>query len=144
MHDFLSTLEWIDPAEFTGIKETVSRATTDLQFRLNRLLQSGLGKEVFGRPLDAVILWREKPYILRRGDQVANGIIDRAVLYLDKTGCPVKAVIYDFKTDTLDPTRPADDQLRERYAVQLERYREAVAVLTGLPMGSIFARLVPV
>ena len=32
----------------------------------------------------------------------------------------------------------------EKYQLQLDRYREAVAVLTGLPLEKISARIVPV
>ena len=89
-------------------------------------------------------LWREKPYVLRRQSTVTTGIIDRAVIYLGSSGEPVRALVLDFKTDALDPSRPAKEQLLERYALQVDRYREAVALLTGLPEESIATQLVPV
>jgi ATP-dependent helicase/nuclease subunit A len=144
MHDFLATIEWVDPAGPAGVAGTLAGAPPDLQPRVAALMASASGREVFTRPAEPCRLWREKPYLLRRDETLAAGIIDRAVIYLDAEGKPLRAVIYDYKTDVLDPQRPAEEQLHERYGLQLERYREAVAVLTGLPPGRIEAKLVPV
>jgi ATP-dependent helicase/nuclease subunit A len=144
MHEVLATIGWLPDFDEATLDRVVSAAPEDLQERIRRLLHSPLGQEVFAKPNQPVDLWREKPYILRRQQTVANGIIDRAHLFLDAAGNPAKAVIYDFKTDVLDPERSAEEQLLERYAVQLDRYREALCLLTGLRGEAVSVRLVPV
>jgi ATP-dependent exoDNAse (exonuclease V) beta subunit len=53
-------------------------------------------------------------------------------------GKPSAAAIYDFKTD-----RDGDaERLRQRYAEQLELYREVVAGLLGLAVARVECRLV--
>ncbi|HSH09301.1 MAG TPA: 3'-5' exonuclease, partial [Oceanipulchritudo sp.] len=144
MHDFLATIEWIPFDDPSAMQVLMADAEADLADRLQKVLETPVFREVFEKPLQPVHLWREKPYVLRRGDEIAHGIIDRATLLLDDNGEPERVVIYDFKTDALDPQRSAEAQLLERYALQVERYREAVSILTGLPMEVIEARLVPV
>jgi ATP-dependent exoDNAse (exonuclease V) beta subunit len=144
MHDFLATIEWIPFDDPAGIEALQSRVEPDLVERFTAMLDSPLVREVFTRPAGSCQLWREKPYVLRRGDAVATGIIDRAIVHLDDSGNPAQVVIYDFKTDVLDPERGAREQLLERYGLQLERYREAVSMLTGLAPDRINSVLVPV
>jgi ATP-dependent exoDNAse (exonuclease V) beta subunit len=141
MHDFLSTVEWIDDKTK---EDAIGRADPDLLERFLQLIESDLGKDVFTRPERPSELWIEKPYVLRRGDAIAHGIIDRAVVHLDASGNPVSVIIYDYKTDVLDPNKPVQEQLMEKYSTQLDRYREAVASLTGIPEDSIQTILVPV
>jgi ATP-dependent helicase/nuclease subunit A len=141
MHDFLSTVEWITDE---NREDALNRADPDLRDRFLKLIDSETGREVFSPPGDACELWREKPYVLRRGDAIANGIIDRAVVHLDASGIPTSVTIYDYKTDALDPDRPVQEQLMEKYSTQLQRYKEAVASLTGLQEDSIKTVLVPV
>jgi ATP-dependent helicase/nuclease subunit A len=147
VHDFLATIEWIefdDPGSPTGVPAVLAAAPERLRGRLEELLAGPLARAVFGRPDGGCLLWREKPYLLRKRDTIAGGIIDRAVLRLDSAGKPLHAVIFDFKTDALDPARPAAEQLLEKYRLQLERYREALAILAGMPPERVEAVLVPV
>lgn len=144
MHDFLALVEWVDVENDEEIETIVAQADESLRERLRKLMESESGKAVFMKPDSPCMLWREKPYVLRKGNQVAQGIIDRAVLYTDGSGQIDRVIIYDFKTDRLEPGRSAEEQLSERYAVQLERYAEAVGVLTGVGPENIITKLVPV
>ncbi|MGC9452844.1 MAG: UvrD-helicase domain-containing protein [Oceanipulchritudo sp.] len=144
MHDFLATLEWVPFGDTSAKAGMLERADPDLRDRLRAMLEGPLGREVFAQPGQAAEAWRERPYVLRRGEAIATGIIDRAIVLVGPGGRPQSATIYDFKTDALDPARDAQEQLLERYGRQLERYREAVAVLTGLPESAVNAKLVPV
>ncbi len=141
MHDYLSLVEWVNPS---GLEKTVLGADEDLQARARALFQSSLGKEVFTRPESPHQLWREKPYVLRSGNKVAHGIIDRAIVYLDSSGAAETMIIYDFKTDALDPSREAAVQLMEKYHIQVARYHEAAMALTGLAPEAIRTVLIPV
>lgn len=144
MHEFLATLEWIDFGNHAAIEGHVARAPAELREPVRRFLDSPIARDVFGKPSGPCRLWREKPYVLRREGTIARGYIDRAILHLGSDGHPERLEIFDFKTDQLDPGRPVDEQLIERYAVQLERYIEASRILTGLPANRIEAGLVPV
>ena len=70
--------------------------------------------------------------------------MDRVRVRRGPDGRAVAAVIYDFKTDALDPARPAEEQLREKYAVQLDLYQEALCLLEGLKPVAVTGRLIPV
>ncbi|NDV61816.1 UvrD-helicase domain-containing protein [Puniceicoccales bacterium CK1056] len=144
MHDLLSLVEWVDADDPSALDQAVSEFPEDLQERVKCLFLSSHGKEVFVKPDCPCDLWREKPYVLRLENRLSYGIIDRAVIYRDPAGNPDRVVIYDYKTDSLDPDRQAEEQLLEKYSVQVERYREAVSVLTGLPLEKISAKLIPV
>ena len=144
IHAFLATVGWMDFGEAREQEQVLQAAPEDLRERLKAFFATERARKVFSRPAEAVSLWQEKPFVLRKGDRVASGVIDRATLYLGPGGQVEKAVVYDFKTDTLDPGRPAGDQLLEKYAAQLDRYAEAVSILTGLPGSAIAAVLVPV
>lgn len=144
MHDFLAEIDWIDYEEENATGKLIDRADPRLRERLRTFLNSPPGKEIFTRPRESCRVWREKPYVMKEEGRLVRGIIDRAVLYLDEEKEVRKVVIQDYKTDYLDPDRPADEQLRERYGSQVERYREAVSVLARLPVETIEVRLVPV
>ena len=144
MHEFLSQVEWMDLDDSKAVKEVVSSFPEDLQPRALALFRSDSGRRVFSRPTQACTLWREKPYVLRKDNRLSKGIIDRAIIFRDSNGNPESVMIYDYKTDTLDPERSADEQLLERYGVQMERYREATATLTRLPLKAIRSELIRV
>lgn len=144
VHAFLASVDWMDFGDLPACEHLLKAAPEDLRKRLAAFFNTGAAREVFTRPGQNVSLWQEKPYVLRKGEQVSSGIIDRAVIHLDPDGLPRKADVYDFKTDTLDPDRPAETQLLEAYGTQLERYTEAVSILTGLPQSAVRAVLIPV
>lgn len=144
MHDFLSRIDWVDCEDPASLEQALAVFPEDLRDRAGRLFASEAGRRVFTRPDGPVVLWREKPYVLRRDNRQSYGIIDRAVVFHDEEGHPRRVMIYDYKTDTLDPDKPVEEQLLEKYGLQVERYREAVSVLTGLPLEAVSAELVPV
>ncbi len=87
-------------------------------------------KEVFTRPQEPCILWRERPFSVRINTddhfRYYAGQFDRVHLYPDAK----RAVIYDFKTGFSAEVTPA-------YERQLRDYQSALAVLTGYPKEAI-------
>jgi len=71
-------------------------------------------------------LWCERRFEAVIGDQWITGVFDRVIVECTENGEPLRAEVYDFKTD--DDTAGA----AERHAPQLALYRTAVAQLTGL------------
>jgi len=70
------------------------------------------------------------------GEQWITGVFDRVIVDCAESGEPLRAEVYDFKTD--DDTAGA----AERHAPQLALYRAAVAQLTGLPTENVRCFLV--
>lgn len=79
--------------------------------------------------LKDIILHRENsyaelPFVFQRGSRIYKGRIDRIIIRGDK------ALIYDYKTY---PVAGAEiPELRERYAFQMELYKEAVRMMFSL------------
>jgi len=144
MHNFLATLEWIPFEDQEAVDQLIGSVDEDLRERFADFVRNPVSREVFQKPDRPCLLWREKPYALRDGEILTQGIIDRAHVFLDKDGLPEEIIILDYKTDQLDPDKPAVQQLEERYAKQLERYVEAVVVLTGLPAERVSTSLIPI
>jgi len=144
VHAFLAAVEWLGPegqaAEIPGWEAL----EPSLRQRLASFFASKWARQVFAKPQQAHQLWREKPFILRDQNRLRAGIIDRAVVLCSEDGQPEKVRIYDFKTDQLQSAPAPEEQLRARYSRQLERYREAAIVLTGLPAERIEVSPVPV
>ncbi|NBD37004.1 MAG: UvrD-helicase domain-containing protein [Verrucomicrobia bacterium] len=144
VHAFLAGVDWLPPGAKPANLPGWEALDADVRERLETFLAGEKAREIFTPPPTRHELWREKPFVLREEDRLRTGIIDRALVFRGEDGQPCRAALYDFKTDQLDAGRPAAEQLQERYALQLERYREAVAVLTGLSPEAVEVHLVPV
>ncbi len=84
---------------------------------------------------DDARLYRERRFVVRDGDTLISGAIDRLVVMAD---C---AVVLDYKTDAVDDDPTALREKADPYRPQIEAYRGAAAQLTGLPLDAIEARL---
>lgn len=144
VHLHLARYASIDTTDATAVQAVLETAPADIRPRLETFLRGPLAAEVFARPAADEEIWRERPYAFKRDGCVTNGIMDRVRIRRRPDGRALSAVIYDFKTDALDPARPAEEQLREKYAVQLDLYREALCRLEGLEREAVTGRLVPV
>ncbi|MEY3000286.1 MAG: ATP-dependent helicase/nuclease subunit, partial [Verrucomicrobiota bacterium] len=144
VHLFLSRFQWIDFSDPAALQAIIDGAAAPLRPRLAAFFETPLAREVFASPPAGVVeVWRERPYALKHDGYLTNGIMDRVHLWRDG-GRATKAIIYDFKTDALDPARSPEEQLLERYAPQLDLYREALSQLEGMPIATVAGRLVPV
>jgi ATP-dependent helicase/nuclease subunit A len=119
VHELLAQVEWLgeDP-DYSGVSDGAAQ-----------LVREFLGSDraaALRRPEEKCIVWRERAFDVEIDGKPVSGIFDRVHLTLGADGKPVKAAIYDFKTDK----SPVD--LRERYRDQLDAYRKAAAVLLGI------------
>ena len=127
-HAAYAAIEWIDPAAPRGDVET-------------RIASCGW-REAFVRPSADAAVWRERSYEIFRTDRWETGQFDRVVF--TGAGDARQAVIYDFKTNAKredeDPEAFAE-RMQETYRGQMSAYREALALLTGLPPDRIVSKL---
>ena len=119
VHELLAQVEWLgnDP-DYSGASDAAVK-----------LVREFLGSDravALRRPEGNCIVWRERAFDVEIDGEPVSGIFDRVHLTLGADGRPVKAAIYDFKTDK----SPVD--LRERYRDQLDAYRKAAAALMGM------------
>lgn len=122
LHDQLAQIEWLDDAGTAS-----------------DLLQSADIRALFKKPGEPCQLWRERAFDLRLQGRWVSGIFDRVQLMEDAEGRITEAVIIDFKTDAI--SAEAVPNHAERYRPQLQRYRQALAAITGLVPEAIHTRL---
>lgn len=107
--------------------------------RLAALAGSAGGPGADGTSALDLVVENELPFLLREGDALVEGIIDRLVLARDpETGAYRAAHVLDYKTDAVpagDPQRL--DERTALYAPQLRAYRRAVTRLYGIPAEAI-------
>lgn len=140
VHALLAEVEWLETGggsqwrkRWVGEGEVGEEAA-------NCLLSAGL-QSIWRRPAGADIeVWRERPFEIVLDGEWISGVFDRVMVAKDATGAPVAATVLDFKTDLVDAGAVAD--AANRHAHQMENYRRAVAVLTGLRPEAVAATVV--
>lgn len=84
---------------------------------------------------------REWPFVVRDGDTILNGQIDRLVVALDGSRA-LAAEVIDFKSDRLPANDPRAVAARiDLYRPQLEAYRRAAAASLRLPEDRVTSRI---
>ena len=144
LHAWLAMIEWLDAADdvaatFTDerlIEEAArvapgaeSGLVKELMREFRRILRDMTLKQALRRPPsehpnDRIEVWRERPFAVRRDNDLLKGIFDRVVIWRLEQRC-VAARIIDFKTDRLDPDQPIEPA--NRYREQLNAYRAALS-----------------
>ncbi len=124
VHQHFEKITWLDalpelPDSASGRAVMESIQSSDIQ-------------PYFKKPTGEYQLLREQPFETQHDGQWISGIIDRAVILLEN-GKPTRVTIIDFKTDTGETA----DSLREKYAEQLDTYRQAMAEITGVAVENI-------
>ena len=86
-------------------------------------------------------VWRERPFEVVLEGVWISGVFDRVVVARDSAGRATAAMVYDFKTNRVaEPSElPA---LAARHASQLNLYRRAAGILTGLDSALVTCHLV--
>ena len=155
VHAWLETLEWIEDglapaAELRRIAlnagsglgaDEVEELLAWLRDRLEQPeIRRVLSREAWP---EGAAVERELPFLLREGDALVEGVVDRLVLVRDGEGRTTGAEVLDYKTDAAGSDGPATiEKLVALYAPQLRSYREAVASLYGLDPEAVAGRLV--
>ncbi|MDD4933911.1 MAG: UvrD-helicase domain-containing protein [Methylacidiphilaceae bacterium] len=144
VHEMLARVERADVGTLESLRRIVSTApSTMVQEAAAAALaciESRACAAIFAPP-SGTIIWREKPFEALLSGRWISGIFDRVHLFLEPSGSPVSAILFDFKTDRESLER-GDEGLVARYREQVGLYRAALARMTSLPIEDIRATLV--
>lgn len=147
VHDLLQRITWADDTDIDATAEEW-RARSRLEPEVvstavehfRRAMASQRIRAALAGPGGNTALWRERRFDVVIGDRWISGSFDRVVIERDSEDRPVRATIYDFKTDDVD-TREVAARAR-LYEQQLVLYRAALGHILGLSHDRIALRLV--
>jgi ATP-dependent exoDNAse (exonuclease V) beta subunit len=145
VHALFAEVEWAEGPgreELAATWQTREGGSAPVAEATACLLASSLA-EIWAKPKGArrTEVWRERPFEMVLEGAWVTGVFDRVIVESDAAGHPVRAMVIDFKTDRFTDAK-VDEAAITRYAPQLNLYRHAVAVLTGLPISAIACELV--
>lgn len=144
VHALLATVEWwhtSDAAGWAAARRGEGANENALAEALACLAEPALAA-AFIRPASAVAeVWRERAFEVMLDETWVTGIFDRVVIERDAAGRAKRVTVFDFKTDRLAGAAEAA-RVIERYGAQLNLYRHAAAVLTGLAVDRVGCELV--
>ncbi len=146
VHRLLAEVEWAGAGSAPALAAAWSRRglAPDTIAEAIACVRAAALDGVWARRPSAEV-WRERPFEIVIDGTWITGVFDRVIVERDAAGRPVRATVFDFKTDRArtdaDLTR-----LARRHAAQLASYRRVAAVLTGIPPeqvrgGVVFTRL---
>ncbi len=148
VHALFEQIEWLEDG-VPSDAELVAKLPKLCDFTPNKseasealaVFHGGLARaeihEALTRPAQETEVWAEKKFSLPVLDEdgkktILRGTIDRAVLFFKDNGDIERVVIQDWKTGL---------RADERYEPQLEAYRKAIMMMTGLPADAISTQL---
>jgi hypothetical protein len=134
IHAALAGLEWIDHEP-----PTFANRSREARTLLEAFFHRTEAKEVFAKPADSYLLWRERAFDVMLDGEWFSGVFDRVVLDLNAEAYPISATIYDFKTD-----HATKSEIETRYSPQMDSYRRALCAITKLPLEAVKTRLVAI
>ncbi len=151
IHGWCEQIEWLDAgepdrdalvtvAQQKGWADGVDALLNEFDGMLGReSVRAVLSRSSFA---DGAQVYREAPFVVRDGDRVIEGIIDRLVV--ERVDGEVgRAVVIDFKTDRCDAENAERiEELTAYYRPQIEAYGGAVAKRYGLSRDDVEGRLV--
>jgi ATP-dependent exoDNAse (exonuclease V) beta subunit len=132
VHEALAGIGWLESGP--RLSQNISQQAANL---LRGFLEKPIAKDVFTKPDQPHNLWRERAFDVTLDGQWVSGVFDRVLVYLSEVGKPTSAIIYDFKTD-----HGSSAEIEERYAGQMENYRQAVCKLLAIPSESVSTKIV--
>jgi ATP-dependent exoDNAse (exonuclease V) beta subunit len=132
VHEALAGIGWLESSP--RLSQNISQQAANL---LRGFLEKPIAKDVFTKPDQPHNLWRERAFDVTLDGQWVSGVFDRVLVYLSEVGKPTSAIIYDFKTD-----HGSSAEIEERYAGQMENYRQAVCKLLAIPSESVSTKIV--
>ncbi len=154
IHAWLEQVQWLDDGEpdEASLRRVAAELASEIGplaanldaplAALRRMLAAADIRRLLARPAGDVKVLREHPFVIREGDNLLSGSIDRLVLTLNG-GQIVAADVIDYKTDAIaDGDAAALSDKVAFYRPQLEAYCRAVQQLFKLPPERVTSSLV--
>ena len=137
VHAMFAEIEWWDLTRGgEGAKKTIAtlEESGEAGAEAAGCLRAAALAGVWARPRGAVgaAVWRERAFEVVLEGAWVTGVFDRVIVECDAEARPVRATVFDFKTDRVG----SEDDLAtsaQRHSGQLAVYRRVVAMLTGIP-----------
>jgi ATP-dependent exoDNAse (exonuclease V) beta subunit len=147
VHALLASVEWATEDALTDWKRRTLAAgvSPEALEAAESCLRAPEHAVVFRPPPDSgqtADVWRERTFEIVFDGAWLTGTCDRVVVLRNADGRPTRARVYDFKTDAVSPDPASWNAVAVRHAGQMQAYRRAVAVLTGLPLEAVDASVV--
>jgi ATP-dependent helicase/nuclease subunit A len=142
IHRLFERIEWLEDADLERLiaawrAESVEPAAllADVEQQFRACLANPEVRRRLARPAGAAEVWREAPFnLVLESDgkrHLVSGRFDRLVVERDAAGRPVRATVFDFKSNRVD-TEAERRKAAEGYASQMADYARAAARLLGL------------
>ncbi|MDY0149321.1 MAG: 3'-5' exonuclease, partial [Kiritimatiellia bacterium] len=129
VHDLFEQIEWLAPGDIPAFPD----ADADAAQLVRTFLDLPANHAFLEKPAGTIDLLREQAFEAVLDGRWLSGKIDRLHLERNPAGKPVRAHIFDYKTDQTPDVN--------RHRPQMEDYRQAVARLFALPPEHITATL---
>jgi ATP-dependent helicase/nuclease subunit A len=147
IHELFERISWIGEADGDDLVQQWKQATTVREElregaveRFRRAMALPEIRQALSRPRGEVSLWREKRFEIVLDDRWVSGSFDRVVIVRDEEGKPVRATIFDFKSDEV--AGEADmAAVAERYRPQMALYRSALSRMLRLDPARVALRV---
>lgn len=141
VHRLLAQVEWGPAMDAVARWSTVGEPADAVAEAQAVLMASELAG-VWQRPLGGAQaeVWRERSFEMVWDEAWVTGTIDRVVIERTVEGRALRATVYDFKTERVEPTEAV--AAARQHDSQMRLYRQAVARLTGLPEMAVRAVVV--
>jgi len=144
VHALLSEVEWCEEPEDADRIEAAWRGRGAMPAAVSAAaacLRAPALVRIWARPAGRAEAWRERSFEAVLDGAWVTGVFDRVVVERDGDGRPRAARVFDFKTDRVS-TPAGLAAAAETHRGQLELYRRAAAVLTGLSPDLVSAEIV--
>jgi len=158
IHAWFEQIRWLDDGlpsddqlrtvaarlmELTIPPEELERLLAEFRAMLDRPgIADCLRRDAYGNQVGTEVnVENERPFVVRDGDRLLVGTIDRLVTtYRNET--PITADIIDFKTDVVPPNdAEVLDAKAAFYRPQIQAYRQAVCAMKQIPDAAVESRL---
>ena len=141
VHRLLAQVEW-GPADEIVVRWHAAGEPAEAVAEAQAVLAAPELAGVWARPAGTkrAEVWRERAFEMVWDEAWVTGTIDRVVIERTAEGRAVRATVYDFKTERVEPAVMA--AAARRHDSQMRLYRQAVARLTGLPEAAVRAAVV--
>lgn len=145
VHEVFAEVEWLEPGDVARLEKAWAGrgVAAEVIEAASRCLRAEEMSAVWKRPANGAgtKLWRERAFEVVVDGVWFTGVFDRVVLETGADGKASRAWVIDFKTDRFAGNEEVA-RLVTKHSSQLNLYRRAAALLSGLPAREVACSLV--